>query len=49
MAHAAYTSAVLLIDAGYDLDVAIECATQDYDLDEYQSDDLAIRIRRFFS
>jgi hypothetical protein len=46
MNNAAYNQARMLIDAGYDIDVAIEVAAMDHRLDEYQADDLALRVRR---
>jgi hypothetical protein len=49
MNREAYERAVIYIEAGYDTDVAIEVASQDHQLDEYQADDLARRIRRFFN
>ena len=35
--------------AGYDLDVSVEAASQDHRLDEFQADDLARRVKRHFS
>ena len=49
MNREAYARAVIYIEAGYDLDVAIEVACQDHRLDEYQADDLALRVRRHFN
>jgi hypothetical protein len=49
MNHQAYERAVIYIQAGYDLDVAVETASQDHRLDEFQTEDLARRIQRFFA
>lgn len=44
----AYGYAVQLLDAGYTLDEAGSAACIMHNLDEFQSEDLCIRLNRFF-
>lgn len=45
----AYAAAVMYIEAGYDIDVAIFTASLYHRLDEFQAEDLEIRINKHFA